>query len=453
MTVGDEPQPTDRRTFLAGAGAAALAGLAAACSSDSEDATGGGDDSASGADGTNSGGASAADGGAGIDHRAAGATPVAFRSDRQMGVLRAPTASGLVAAFDVTVSSRDELVDTLKTLSVEMERVMDGGPQLTADDILPPPDSGILEPAAAGNPGTPGTPATAVTLGFGASLFDGRFGLANQAPSELISMPQFRNDLFVQPERSHGDLALVITSDQHQGAIYALQQAVRVSTGKLQLRWVQEGYNDLLPPQAGSVAAKRNLMGFRDGSSNLDTADDEVMNEHVWVQPGDDEPDWAVGGTYLAVRVVRILVEFWATAALIRQEQIIGRHRDSGAPFGQAAEGDEPAFVGDPSDESVPIRSHIRLANPRTPETGRILRRGFSYLNGADAGGGLDQGLLFMSFQRSLTRGFLNVQSRLEGEPMEDYIKPIGGGLFFVPPGPGSGSSGSDGWLGQSLFG
>jgi len=77
------------------------------------------------------------------------------------------------------------------------------------------------------------------------------------------------------------------------------------------------------------------------------------------------------------------------------------------------------------------------------------LRTGFSYLNGVDPAGELDQGLLFIAYQRSLRSGFLAVQSRLDGEPLEDYIKPVGGGLFFVLPGAGPSP---EGYLGQSLF-
>ena len=57
------------------------------------------------------------------------------------------------------------------------------------------------------------------------------------------------------------------------------------------------------------------------------------------------------------------------------------------------------------------------------------------------------QGLLFLAYQRSLNRGFLAAQSRLDGEPLEDYVKPVGGGLFFVLPGPSQGD-----WLGESLL-
>ncbi|MGI9598805.1 MAG: Dyp-type peroxidase [Acidimicrobiales bacterium] len=426
-----------RRAFLAGAGAAALAGLGAACSSSDEPSAqpaGAGDQSADSgpADGLGDGNASAV---------AGPSQPVPFRSDRQLAVLRAPAAAGLVASFDVAVDTREELAATMMTLSAEVERIMSGEPGPTADEILPPPDSGILGDGALGDNAS-------VTLGVGASLFDGRFGLAERAPAELIPMPRFFNDRLVRPELSDGDLALIVAADDHQAAVHALHQAVRVTTGKLRLRWVQEGYNDFLAPADAGIAPTRNLMGFRDGTSNLDTADSEVMNEHVWVQSQDDEPDWAAGGTYVAVRIIRMLIEFWSAAALVRQEQIFGRHRQSGAPLGQTGEGDVPAFAADHSDETVPLRSHIRLANPRTPGTARILRRGFSYLNGADGAGALDEGLLFIAYQRALTTGFLNVQSRLEGEPLEDYIKPVGGGLFFVPPGPGD-----DGWLGQSLLG
>ena len=68
------------------------------------------------------------------------------------------------------------------------------------------------------------------------------------------------------------------------------------------------------------------------------------------------------------------------------------------------------------------------MANPRTPETARnrILRRGFNFSRGFDAAGRLDQGLAFVSYQRSLANGFLAVQARLKGEPLEEYILPVG---------------------------
>ncbi|MBH8577604.1 Dyp-type peroxidase [Nostocaceae cyanobacterium CENA369] len=60
----------------------------------------------------------------------------------------------------------------------------------------------------------------------------------------------------------------------------------------------------------------------------------------------------------------------------------------------------------------------------------------------------LDMGLLFVCFQSNLEKGFITVQSRLNGEPLEEYIKPIGGGYFFALPG----VEAKGGYLGQSLL-
>ena len=38
------------------------------------------------------------------------------------------------------------------------------------------------------------------------------------------------------------------------------------------------------------MAPVRNLLGFRDGTANLDPSDPVLMDRHVWVGPRDDEP-------------------------------------------------------------------------------------------------------------------------------------------------------------------
>lgn len=446
------PEEPSRRSFLSGAGAAALTGLtAAACSSTeaSEIARPTATPAEAGAVETTVAEAVAATitedsdntDNTGDDNTGdvVPASAVQFSGSHQAGLLLPTQPAGIIAAFDARATSRDELHATFVELSAEVERLMSGRAAEEVDDIRPPVESGVL----GANPGSTGV---AITLMVGASLFDDRFGLAQHRPAELFEMPRFFNDRQIDPALTHGDLAVQITAPTQQAVVRALHQLVLVSINSLTLRWVQEGYNDVLPPSDDRKADKRNLMGFLDGTSNLDTADPDVMAEHVWVEAG-DEPSWAVGGTYVAVRIIRILVEFWATAALVRQEQIFGRHRESGAPLGQQTETEEPAFERDQSDVGVPLASHIRRANPRTPGSARILRQGFSYLNGVDAEGTLDQGLLFVAMQKSLRRGFVEVQARLDGEPLEDYVRPVGGGFFFALPGVDDG-----GWLGQQLF-
>ena len=279
-------------------------------------------------------------------------------------------------------------------------------------------------------------------------------------------MPFLANDR-LDPAITHGDVLLSISADSPDVCVFALRQLMRRTRGAFVLHWMLDGFNrhDAAGPSRPGQAPVRNLMGFKDGTANLDFSDDRLMNRHVWVGKDDvakddvgkdtvgsagGEPAWAVGGSYQAVRIIRMLVEFWDRTPLAEQEAIIGRSKKSGAPFGGTKETDLPDYADDPDGTVTPLDAHIRLANPRTPATtdSLILRRGFSFSRGFDPAGRLDQGLAFVSFQRSIERGFLAVQSRLDGEPLEEYILPVGGGFFFALPG----RARRDQYLGQSLL-
>ena len=161
------------------------------------------------------------------------------------------------------------------------------------------------------------------------------------------------------------------------------------------------------------------------------------MNQIVWVQPDSGEPQWAVNGSYQAVRIIRNFVERWDRTPLQEQESIFGRNKASGAPMDGARETDVPDYSKDPHGKVTKLDAHIRLANPRTAQTRNslILRRPFNYSNGVNKNGQLDMGLLFICYQRDLEQGFIAVQTRLNGEPLEEYLKPVGGGYFFTLPG------------------
>jgi deferrochelatase/peroxidase EfeB len=411
-----------RRRFLAGglastAAAAGVAGGAAAC----------------GSDGSSGGGADTA-----TDRPGPAYLP--FRGPHQTGITHPGNEQGLMAAFTVTAADRAELRETFSALTGEVERLMSGEPYEDRDGAYPP-----LYTGAVGNPAPPADLSAVVSVG--ASLFDERYGLADRRPAALEQMPFLANDR-LDPDRSHGDLLLSVTSAHEDINLFALRQLHRAARGTLALHWMLTGYNRRTQARPGE-AGNRNLMGFVDGTANLDASDDAVMGRYVWVQDGDDEPAWAVGGTYHVVRVIRMLVEFWDRTRLSEQEALIGRRKDTGAPLDGEVETDIPDFASDPDGEITPLDAHIRLANPRTARTegDLILRAGLNFSRGFDAAGQLDQGLAFVSFQRRMSQ-FLNTQQRLAGEPLEEYIRPEGGGFYFALPGVPEGG----GILGEGLL-
>jgi deferrochelatase/peroxidase EfeB len=368
--------------------------------------------------------------------------PVPFLGDRQPGIDTPAAHFGLLAAFNLVSDDRARLARSLRDLTDEARGLMEARLPTRRDTAYPPTETGILGPEGR-------TDGLAVTLSVGASLFDDRFGLADRRPRELVRMPFLANDR-LDPAQSHGDLLLALSADQPDVLLHALRQLMRRTRDNLVLRWMLDGYNRPDARPAPGRTDNRNLFGFKDGTANLDITDKRLMDELVWVGADAGEPAWAVGGSYQAVRIIRMFVEFWDRTPLNEQQKIVGRDKASGAPLGKNRESDDPGYAEDPAGNGVPLDAHIRMANPRTPETAgsRILRRGFNFSRGFDAAGRLDQGLAFVSYQTSLAKGFLAVQARLKGEPLEEYILPVGGGFFFVLPGAPT----ADAWLGQRLL-
>ena len=356
---------------------------------------------------------------------------VPFEGAHQTGVTALPIPEqGLIASFNLQSKDRDGLKSTLQELTDEIRGLMAGRPPEVRDPEFPPVDSGIL-----GQHPPPDN--LAVVVGVGASLFDDRFGLADRKPRELVTMPFLANDK-LDPKLSHGDVSIILEAGHNDTVQFALRQLMRRTRSDLVLRWMIDGYaRGIGAGRASDATTPRNLLGFKDGTANLDVDDNTLMDRHVWVGQQDGEPAWTVGGSYQAIRIIRMFVEFWDRTQLVEQQALIGRDKVSGAPLGLKDEFDDPDYPEDPDGKRIPLDAHIRLANPRTPETEQnlILRRGFNYSRGFDGAGRLDQGLAFVAYQRSLQRGFLTVQDRLKGEPLEEYILPVGGGFFFTLPG------------------
>lgn len=362
----------------------------------------------------------------------------------QAGITTPRPAHGMIASFDVIAETPDELQDTLQRLTARIAFLTAGGPVPQLDPLLPPADSGILGPVVYPD-------ALTMTVSLGAQLFDRLPWLAPLRPARLVRMPSFPNDA-LDAALCHGDLSLQICANTQDTTIHALRDVLKNMPDRLVLSWKQEGSVPVIAPTPQGISeSARNFLGFRDGSANPDSGDAGLMDRIVWTRAG-DEPAWAAGGSYQVVRVIRNFVERWDRTPFAEQEAIFGRHRISGAALDRpdGTEFDVPDYAADPDGARTPLDSHIRLANPRGPgdEASLILRRPFNYSAGVTRAGQLDQGLLFICYQADLDKGFVAVQNRLNGEPLEEYIKPMGGGYFYTLPG----MADADDYLGRGLI-
>jgi deferrochelatase/peroxidase EfeB len=378
------------------------------------------------------------------------ADPVAFYGPHQAGITTAMQDHLHFVAFDVVTTDRAKLVELLQNWTAATARMTAG---LEAGALgavrgpawAPPEDTGeALDLPAAG---------LTVTVGFGATLFRDaqgrdRFGLAARAPAALAELPKFPGDQ-LDPAISGGDLCVQACANDPQVAVHAVRNLARLGMGVVSVRWSQLGFGRTSVTST-TQTTPRNLFGFKDGTANLKEEDGPLLDEQLWVAPGDG-PEWMAGGSYLVSRKIRMLIETWDRTPLAEQEAIVGRSKGVGAPLGLPNEHDEPDFTirGDDGEPMIPEVAHVRLAHHTNHNGARMLRRGYNFVDGSDGFGRLNAGLFFISYQRDPRRQFVPVQQALARQDvMNEYIRHVSSGLFAVPPG----VTAADDYWGRKLF-
>ncbi|WP_315095096.1 iron uptake transporter deferrochelatase/peroxidase subunit, partial [uncultured Cellulomonas sp.] len=409
---------------------------------------------------------------------AAGTYP--FTGTHQAGIVTPAQDRLYLAAFDLTTTSRDELVELLRrwtTIAARLTQGLSAGPFGPASGPYdaPPDDTGEaadLSPAG-----------LTITFGLGRSLFVGtpgpdgapgqdRFGLAGRLPGGLVDLPHFAAD-DLDPARSDGDLVVQACADDPQIAVHAIRNLSRAAFGSATIRWTQLGYGRTSSTST-EQRTPRNLFGFKDGTANVKAEEADALAEHVWVpasaaaadhQAGIDS-GWLTGGSYLVARRIRMRIETWDRTSLREQETLVGRTKGEGAPLSGGTEFSEPDFAkeGRGGAPLIAVDSHVRLAHPSSNGGARMLRRGYNFTDGNDALGRLDAGLFFLAFVRDPRTHYIPMQAALSRDDvLMEYLTHTGSGLFAVPPGVPDGSlvTGADGtpvttddspFVGEQLF-
>ncbi|MFC3986935.1 iron uptake transporter deferrochelatase/peroxidase subunit [Actinoplanes siamensis] len=375
---------------------------------------------------------------------------IAFYGARQAGIVTPAQDRLHFCAFDVITDDKAALLDMLQDWTAAAARMTQGRDAGTFGAVggsmeAPPDDTGEAL----------GLPASGLTLtiGFGPTLFRNaqgrdRFGIAAKRPAALADLPNFPRDT-LDPAISGGDIGVQACAHDPQVAVHAIRNLARIGMGKVSVRWSQLGFGRT-SSTSRSQATPRNLFGFKDGTRNLKAEDTALLDDHLWVQPGDG-PDWMTGGSYLVTRKIRMLIETWDRSSLAEQQTIIGRDKGEGAPLTGGLEHDEPDFAARDGEGTpvIAMDSHLRLAHPDQNGGGRLLRRGYNFVDGSDGLGRLDAGLFFMAYQRDPRKQFVPVQNRLaKQDALNEYIRHVSSGLFACPPGL---QAADDHW-GRSLF-
>lgn len=273
-----------------------------------------------------------------------------------------------------------------------------------------------------------------VTVGFGPSMFK-KLSLESKLPIGFAEIPSFKIDQ-LRDEFTGGDVLLQIGADDLQILAHATRALLRDSEGFGNVRWIQAGFTNAVGTNRPGTT-QRNLMGQVDGTDNPDLGSENFANQ-VWIDNG---PAWAVGGTQVVLRRIKMNLNTWDTLGRPQKEQTIGRYLHNGAPLTGKQERDPIDFEAENELglKVIPEFAHIRRASAKNMDE-LFFRRPFNYQEvSTEAGarsGELESGLLWTAYAKDLSRQYVPVQERLaQFDLLNQWTTPVGSATFAIARG------------------
>jgi dye decolorizing peroxidase len=259
-----------------------------------------------------------------------------------------------------------------------------------------------------------------INFSFGYSLFE-KLGITQRWPIEEKSIPAYAIDK-LEKRWDDGDLLIQVSGDNPQSIFHAVHTLVKDSVPFASIRWQQRGFLD--PAQINVGEDSRNLMGQIDGTANAPINSSD-FKERTWVTKGSLQ-----NGTTTVVRRIRLDLGDWDRLSANRKNDGLGRALVDGEMLTQ--------------NENF-SKSHVGRA--MTSNNQGITRRGYNYDDNYLPNGTHDVGLIFVSYQESLSR-YLRIQSALsQQDELNRWTTPVGSALFITPGGVDKGD-----WIGSEFF-
>jgi dye decolorizing peroxidase len=345
----------------------------------------------------------------------------------QAGIVTPTPAVTRLVAFTLTDLAVEPLEKLLRLWSGDIQALM-AGRAIPGD---PTPDlarSGV---------------SLSITVGLGPRVF-ALPGLDRRRPDGFVEIPAMKHDR-LQARWNGGDLLAIIAADDATTVDYAARRITADATTFARPAWVQDG-SWRGTDSSGAPVTGRNLFGQLDGTGN---PSGQLLDEAVWAT---DPLPWFAGGTALVVRRIEMDLDFWDRTTRDRQEKVIGRRLDSGAPLTGTNETDalDLAVTDAAGSPVIPADAHSRRSHPDENSGRRFLRRGLNYTHTelVDGAPVTTSGLVFLAFCANIAKQFVPIQNRLDdSDALNDWTHAIGSAVFAIP-----GGFAKDDWIARPLF-